>query len=86
MAAPKKPSDGVDPALAKFVEAHIAPKPVPAEKADVSYTIYVSKTEAERIAKIQLHSNLTRQAVLRQLVQSGLVQFGQLTGWWKESS
>jgi 2-iminoacetate synthase ThiH len=75
----------VDPALKRWVTAHMPEKGEPApEKADTSYTIYVSKSEAERIAKCQREFGTTRQEVLRRLVQAGLKQLGVATGWWTD--
>lgn len=82
MAKDKPP---ISPTMKRFVAAHVqeTPTEVP-EKADQSYTIYVSKSEADKIAEIQRKAgNLTRQAVLRMLVQAGLEQFNEATGWWK---
>ncbi len=82
----KKP-DEVDPALKRWVTAHMPDKAEgrsPPEKADQSYTIYVSKSEAERIAKCQREFGTTRQEVLRRLVQAGLKQLGIATGWWTD--
>lgn len=85
----KDPKPVVSETMRRFVAANVqpdAPSASPPEKADVSYTIYVSKSEAERIAEIQRRAgNQTRQAVLRMLVQSGLEQFAEATGWWKGS-
>ena len=80
------PKPIISPTMRRFVAANIQPDATaePAEKADQSYTIYVSKSEADHIAEIQRRAgNQTRQAVLRMLVQSGLEQFGEATGWWK---
>ena len=78
-----KKDDEVDPALKRWVTAHMPEKAEDApEKADTSYTIYVSKSEAEKIAQIQKKFGTTRQETMRQLMQAGLKQFGKLTGWW----
>lgn len=79
--------DEVDPALKRWVTAHMPEKAgPPPEKADTSYTIYVSKSEAERIAKCQREFGTTRQEVLRRLVQAGLKQLGIATGWWTDEA
>jgi hypothetical protein len=81
----KAKDDDVDPALKRWVTAQMPEKETaPPEKADTSYTIYVSKSEAEKIAKIQKQFGTTRQETMRQLLQAGLKQFGRLTGWWKD--
>jgi hypothetical protein len=81
-----KKEDDIDPALKRWVTAHMPEKEgPPPEKADTSYTIYVSKSEAEKIAKIQRQFGTTRQEVMRQLLQAGLKQLGKLTGWWTDA-
>ena len=86
MAKDRDPKIPISPTMARFVAAHVQPDAPtePPEKADQSYTIYVSKSEADKIAEIQRKAgNQTRQAVLRMLVQAGLDQFNEATGWWK---
>lgn len=74
----------VDPRLKRWITAHLPKeKEPPPEKADQSFTIYVSKSEADRIEEIRSKFGTTRQDVLRQLVQAGLGQFARETGWWK---
>lgn len=86
MAKDPKPQPQVSPTMARFVAAHVQPETPtePPEKADVSWTVYVSKSEQAKIEEIQRKAgNQTRQAVLRMLIQSGLDQFNDATGWWK---
>lgn len=85
--AKDKEKPPVSPTVAQFVAAHVRPDAVEVpEKADQSYTVYVSKSEAEKIAEIQKRTGqMTRQAVLRMLIQGGLEQFAEATGWWKEA-
>lgn len=82
--AKEKPTSGT---MRRFVAAHVQPEAPtePPEKAEVSYTVYVSQSEADKIAEIQRRTGQqTRQAILRLLIQSGLEQFAEATGWWKE--
>jgi len=80
-----KKDDPIDPALKRWVTAHMPEQAEPApEKTTISYTIYVSASEAEKIAQIQKKFGTNRQETMRQLLQAGLKQFGILTGWWKE--
>lgn len=64
-----------------WVAAHTA-KPDD-EKADQSLTVYVTPSELAKIEEIKKRASTTRQAVLHQLIISGLEQFNAETRWWK---
>ena len=70
--------------MAAFVAAHLPKEEgAVAEKADKSLTVYLSASELERIETIKTRLSLSRQAVLRQMIVSGLEQFNKEAGWWK---
>lgn len=61
--------------LKAFVNKH---KAVSDDKHTVSWTVYVSPSEAAEITEIQKELGCSRQSILRKLIQSGLVQYRRL--------
>lgn len=78
---PPKP---ISETMSRFVKAHVENAAPREDKADVSWTVYVSKLEADHIGEIQTKCSKNRQQVLRLLIQAGLEQFSEATGWWKD--